>query len=32
MEPEDWPCDIIEAHVAMIYSDNLEVNRDVRAD
>jgi hypothetical protein len=21
MRPEDWPCDIIEAHVAMIYSE-----------
>lgn len=21
MEPNDWPCDIIEAHVAMIYSE-----------
>lgn len=22
MRPEDWPCDILEAHVAMIYSEN----------
>ena len=21
MRPQDWPCDIIEAHVAMIYSE-----------
>ena len=30
MRPEDWPCDIIEAHVAMIYPEryNEEDNND----